>query len=106
HPAMNAGADFERCIAMVASRSARTVRRTVTDAQPNELSAVGEPPPPIVAAAGTPASELVAALQLTPDEHELVWSVVARAVEPVVAANARHVFGTDARFGISLAHHI
>ena len=37
---------------------------------------------------------------------ELVWSVVGRAVEPQIAAHAREVFGADARFGVSLAHHI
>lgn len=46
------------------------------------------------------------ALDLSLAELELVWSVVARAVDPRVSGHARVVFGGEARLGASLAQHI
>jgi hypothetical protein len=69
----------------------------------------GDVPPlpvPIVMEPGTPGYELAIMLGLTPDEGELLWSVIAQAVEPSVGAHAREVFGPEARPGTSLAQHI
>ncbi len=98
--AMEAEADFERCVGLVAARAARTARRAA------EPALVIEPPPDIEPAAGTPAHALARALDLSLDEVEFMWSVIARSVEPSVVANARLVFGVEARAGASLAHHI
>jgi hypothetical protein len=97
---MDPAEEFERCLRIVGARAERTARRA---AEPTlELAAPG----PIELVAGTPAHELSIALGLAPDESELLWSIVARAVEPAIAANARLVFGLDARFGICIGHHI
>jgi hypothetical protein len=85
--AMDPAVEFERCIRLVAASAARTAKRTVT------AEAVSPLPPAIVPQPGTPGHELAVALALGPDEVELVWSVVGRAVEPQVAAHAREVFG-------------
>jgi hypothetical protein len=63
-------------------------------------------PEAIAPAPGSPAQTLALALGLADDELELLWSVVARAAEPSVNANARVVFGAEARAGVSLAQHI
>jgi hypothetical protein len=60
-------------------------------------------PPP---AEGSRGHALQAALGLSRAELELVWSVVARAVDPRVSGHARVVFGSEARLGASLAQHI
>ena len=52
-----------------------------------------------------PDHQLAATLQLTPDELDFVWSVVARAFDPLLLAQLQIVCGTDARRGLSLAHH-
>jgi hypothetical protein len=92
--------ELERCIALVAASAARTARRSSASDMLPEL------PGPIIPTPGTPGHELAVALALVPDEVELLWSVVARAFDPIVAAHAREMFGPDARFGMSLAHHI
>ena len=46
------------------------------------------------------------ALRLSSDEVDLLWTAVARAVDPRVAARMRDLFGGDARSGITVAHHI
>jgi hypothetical protein len=97
---MDPAVEFERCIGVVATSAARTAKRIV------DPEAVPPLPVAIVPQPGTPAHELAVALALAPDEVEFVWSVIGRAVEPLVAAHAREVFGADARVGVSLAQHI
>jgi ATPase family associated with various cellular activities (AAA) len=53
----------------------------------------------------SPAEVLATTLGLDADELDLVWSVVARAVEPRVGAHLRAVFGNDARVGVSIGQH-
>ncbi len=97
---MDAGQEFERCLALVVASVERTAKRVQGAADLPPL------PMPINAEPGTPAYEMATALGLLPDELELVWSLIARAVEPSIAAHARDVFGADALLGVSLAHHI
>jgi hypothetical protein len=97
---MDPAVEFERCIGLVAASAARTAKRIV------EPEAVSPLPPAVVPQPGMPGHELAVALALGPDEVELVWSVVGRAVEPQVAAHAREVFGAEARLGVSVAQHI
>jgi len=91
--------ELERRVAAVLVRSERAARRV----EGGELDPIGANEP---AGDRSPAGVLALALGLTVDEVELLWSVVARAIEPRVLANALAVFGNDARRGISLAQHI
>jgi hypothetical protein len=45
-------------------------------------------------------------LGIEADDIDLLWTVVARAVEPRVSAHLRAAFGGEAKSGVSLAHHI
>jgi hypothetical protein len=98
--AMDAVTELERCIAVIAMSAARTAVRV---GNPDNIPPL---PPPIAPTRGSPGQHLALALGLTDDEFELLWSVIARASEPSIAANARAVFGADARGGASLAEHI
>ena len=96
---MAASAELERRIQLVIARAERAARRIAGEA------ALPPPPEPGAPAPGTPGHALALALRLTSDELDLVWSVVARAIEPRVAAHARAAFGVDARLGLSLAQY-
>ena len=72
---MDPAVEFERCIGLVAASAARTAKRAVA------ADAVSPLPTAIAPQPGTPGHELAVALVLSPDEVELVWSVVGRAVE-------------------------
>ncbi|MBL0213623.1 MAG: hypothetical protein IPQ07_07060 [Myxococcales bacterium] len=53
----------------------------------------------------SPGAQLAAALQLSPDELEFVWAIVARAADPLLLGLLQVLCGTDARKGLSLAHY-
>jgi len=55
--------------------------------------------------AGSPARALADSLGLTRDELDFVWSAVAHAVDPRVAAHLATTFGSEARRGVTIAHH-
>ncbi len=91
--------EFERWVGLVAASAARIAARTDN---PEHIAPL---PERIAAAPGSRAQALGLTLGLTDDEVELLWSIVARAAEPSINANARAVFGPEARGGVSLAQH-
>jgi hypothetical protein len=99
---MSARAEFERRVDSVVRAAERAAVRIGGEAAVlvPELPAV-EPPAP-----GTPGELLARLLGLSIDEHDLVWTVAARAVEPRVGAHLRAVFGNRAETGVCLGHHV
>lgn len=97
---MDVALEFERWLGMVAQSAERAATR-LTD--PQRVSPL---PEALVPTPGSPAQALALTLGLTDDEVGFLWSVVARASEPSINANARVVFGPEARGGVSLAQHI
>ncbi len=91
---------FEQQIAVVSHAAERAVTRAqpVVDGVPS--------PPPVVDAPGPRATRLASRLALTPAEVDLLWTVVARSVEPRVGAHLRALYGGDARGGVSLGQHV
>ena len=90
---------FERQVRVVGLRAERALRRGTEPAAAAPIEMPGPEP-------GTAAHSLALTLTLTDDELDLLWSVVARSVEPSVGATLRAVFGLDARFGVSVAQHV
>ncbi len=97
---MDAASEFERWVGLIAQSAARIAVR-LTD--PEHVPPL---PESLTATPGSRAQTLGLALGLSDDEIELLWSIVARAAEPSINANARVVFGPEARGGVSLAQHI
>ena len=99
---MEAGVEFERRVESVLAAAARAARllQPADAATPAERSVHPERPE------HGRAQRLARALHLTTDEVDLVWTAVARAVDPRVAPELRAVFGNDARAGVSLAQQI
>jgi hypothetical protein len=50
-------------------------------------------------------AELASRLGLSRDEIDLLWTLIARAVDPELGSGFRRLFGNDARRGLALAHH-
>ncbi len=50
-------------------------------------------------------AQLAAAMNLTDDQLDFLWAVVARAVDPLLLALLQVVAGNDARRGLSIAHY-
>src|SRR4051812_28726867 len=50
-------------------------------------------------------AQLAAAMNLTDDQLDFVWGVVARAVDPLLLALLQVVAGNEARRGLSIAHY-
>jgi len=98
--AADASAALEQRLQLALARAERAARRLAGETALPQLAKLGPP------AEDTPAYALALALRLTLDELELVWSVVARAIEPRVAAYARVAFGADARLGLSIGQHV
>jgi hypothetical protein len=91
--------DFEHAIEVVVACAARAARRVDSPAaEPSPLPTMETP------SAGSPADVLRSALTLESDELALVWSAVARAVEPAITAHAVPLFGMSP--GVSIAQHI
>lgn len=100
---MGAVEDFEHRIDAIAAAAEWAARAAELgrDAPPPAAS-----PAPPAAGDDSRARTLAERLRITDDELDLVWTVVARAVDPRVVAHLRGVFGADARLGISLAQHV
>jgi ATPase family associated with various cellular activities (AAA) len=84
------------------------VQRAATAAGTAPPDAPAPPPDPPTAPVERGARELALRDQLGIDDDALdfVWSLVARAVEPRLAAYLRAVWGNEARIGVSLAQHL
>jgi ATPase family protein associated with various cellular activities (AAA) len=94
--------EFERRIELVlaaVTRAARALEPAGADPGPTRADHPERP-------AEGRAQSLARALRLTNDEVDLVWTVVARAVDPRIAPQLRTVFGADARPGVSVAQQI
>ncbi|HSD86285.1 MAG TPA: ATP-binding protein [Kofleriaceae bacterium] len=50
-------------------------------------------------------AQLAASMELTEDQVDFLWGVVARAVDPLLLALLQPICGTDARRGLSIAHY-
>src|SRR5689334_19125642 len=87
-------------------RVSRVVLRANRTAECGNGGATQDPPAENKLVPAGPEQELANALGLGYDELELVWSVVAHAVEPRVVAASRLQFGADGRDGVALGHHI
>jgi hypothetical protein len=87
---------FEARIEAVA-RAAERAARLADGEQPPAMPSVPTDPD------GSPARVLAEALGLSADELDLVWSIVARAIDPRVAAHVRAVHGD--RHGLSIGQH-
>ncbi|MEJ7597834.1 MAG: hypothetical protein WKG01_08005 [Kofleriaceae bacterium] len=76
--------------------------RAAARSEGTEVAAHIAPPAVLVGSRG---AQLAGMLGLTEDELDFLWSVVARAIDARVGAHLRAVFGTEARFGLSIGQH-
>ena len=90
---------------LAVARSGIEIAPEVIDAARTELVAVETELAITRRGESRPDHQLATTLQLTADELDFVWAIVARAFDPLLLAQLQIVCGTDARRGLSLAHY-